>query len=409
MSVIEPGPAGTAPLVGRVRAILMSPRTEWERIDAEPATVQGLYTGYAMILAAVPAVAQAIGSLFPVCFMGVCVHRNPIFAVVAAVVGYAMSLVGVYVVAIIANELAPSFDGQKNSVQAFKLVVYAWTAAWLAGIFAILPLLGVLSLVGLYSFYLMYLGAPKVMKVPETKALGYTAVTVVIAIVVYIVIAMIVSMVAGLGMIGAGLGAGGLSRLDRPAVTGTLHVGGANVDLGKLEQASKQVQAAASQMQAAQNGQPAPAGAIKAVAPETLKALLPAALPAGFNRTEVSSNSGGAAGVAASSAQGVYARGGQKITLQVTDMAAMGALATLGGAVDLSQDKETATGYQKLGKVDGRMTTEEFDRQTKVGKYAVVVASRFLVEADGEGAQMGDLKGAVAAVGLDRLEGMARG
>lgn len=398
MSVIEPGPAGSATLVARVQAILLSPKTEWDRIDTEPATTQGLFTGYAMILAAIPAVAQIIGGLFPVCFFGVCVRHNLLFVIAGAIVTYVIGLVGVFVIALIANELAPSFDGQKNSVQALKLIVYSWTAAWLAGIFAILPALALLSIVGLYSFYLMYVGAPRIMKVPESKALGYTAVTIVIAIVVYLVIAAISGVVVGMGA----LGAAGLTRMDHSTVSGTLHLGGTNVDLGKLDQAAKQIQAA-------QNGQPAPAGSVKAVPPETLKALLPAALPAGFSRTESSSSSGGVAGVSGSSAEGVYARGEQKITLQVTDMAAMGALATLGGAVDLQQDRETSTGYQKLGKVDGRMTTEEFDRQTKVGKYSVVVASRFLVEADGEGAEMGDLKGAVSSVGFDRLEGMARG
>jgi hypothetical protein len=203
MSVIEPGPTGSASLVARVQAILLSPKTEWDRIEAEPATVQGLYTSYAMILAAIPAIAQVIGGLFPACFMTVCVHRNPIFVLAAAIVGYVVSLAGVYLIALIANELAPSFDGQKNQMQALKLIIYSWTAAWLAGVFAIVPLLGLLGVLGLYSFYLMYVGAPKLMKVPESKALGYTVVTVVVAIVVYLIIGFITGAVIGVGAIGA--------------------------------------------------------------------------------------------------------------------------------------------------------------------------------------------------------------
>lgn len=203
MSVIEPGPTGSASLVSRVQAILFSPKTEWDRIEAEPATVQGLYTGYAMILAAIPPIAGVIGGLFPVCFVGMCLHPNPIFVVVGALVQYVVSLGGIYLIALIANELAPSFDGQKNQIQALKLVIYSWTAAWLAGIFGILPLLGILGIIGLYSFYLMYVGAPKLMKVPESKALGYTVVTVVVAIVVYLIIAAITGAVIGLGAIGA--------------------------------------------------------------------------------------------------------------------------------------------------------------------------------------------------------------
>ena len=54
------GPVSSRGLVDRVKNILLSPKTEWERIDAEPATVKGLYTGYAMILAAIGPIAARI-------------------------------------------------------------------------------------------------------------------------------------------------------------------------------------------------------------------------------------------------------------------------------------------------------------------------------------------------------------
>ena len=360
-----------------------------------------------MILAAIPAVAQLIGGLFPTCVLGICVHRNLIFVVVAAIVYYFISLGGVFVIALIADELAPSFSGEKNRIQAQKLIVYAWTAAWLAGVFAILPALAILGIVGLYSFYLMYVGVPKMMKVPSDKALGYTAVTIIVGIVVYAVIGAVGAAVAGMGTLG--MGGVSVTGAAPSTVSGTVNVGGANVDLGKLQQASQQVAAAANQIQAQQAGQAAPAGAVKALPADTLKGLLPQALPAGFARTEEEASSGGVAGVSGSSAQGVYTKGDQRITLQVTDMAAMGGLAAIAGAVDVSQDKETATGYEKMGKIDGRMTDEEFDRQSKVGKFSVLVANRFMVEADGQGVDIGDLKGAVSSVGVDRLEGLARG
>jgi len=101
--------------------------------------------------------------------------------------------------------------------------------------------------------------------------------------------------------------------------------------------------------------------------------------------------------------------GHKALAVNLSDMAAMGALASLAGAVDMQSDKETANGYEKIGKVNGRMTTEEFDRQSKSGKYSVLVANRFMVEAQGDGADMGELKGAVSSVGLDKLEGMAHG
>ena len=40
-------------LVSRVQNMLLKPKAEWGVIDAEPATVQGIYTSYVMILAAI--------------------------------------------------------------------------------------------------------------------------------------------------------------------------------------------------------------------------------------------------------------------------------------------------------------------------------------------------------------------
>jgi hypothetical protein len=401
MTVVDPAPVGAPSLIARVQGILMSPRTEWDKIDVEPATPQSLFTGYACILAAIPAVAQVIGGLFPVCVLGVCVHRSLIGVIIGAVLFYILSLVGVFVTALIVDELAPSFGGQKNRVQALKLVIYAWTAFWLAGVFYILPMLGWLSIVGFYSFYLMYLGLPKLMKSPQDRALGYTAVSVILGAVIYFVAIAIAGSIAAAAMFGAG----GYAANDR--VSGTVHVGGTSVDLGQLDQAAKVAQASAAAMQAQANGQPAPAGAVHAVPADTLKALLPTALPSGFARTEVSASSAGAAGVGGSNAEGVYTKGDGRITLQVTDLAAMGALAAMGGAINVQSDRQTATGYEKVGKVDGRLTTESFDNQARSGKYSVIVANRFVVDAEGSGVAIDDLKSAVSAVGIDRLEGMA--
>jgi hypothetical protein len=212
MSVSDPAPAGSTPLIARVQGILMSPRSEWDKIEGETATPQGLFTGYAMILAAIPAVAQLVGGMFPTCVLGACFHRNPIFVVVAAVLSYALTLVGTYAVALVVNEVAPSFGGQKNSIQALKLVVYSWTAGWVAGILGIVPMLGILTILGVfYGLYLFYVGAPKLMKVPEDKAVGFTAVTAVIAIVVYFVIGLLVAPVLAMGVVGGAMGTPGLT------------------------------------------------------------------------------------------------------------------------------------------------------------------------------------------------------
>lgn len=176
---------GTASLVERVKNILMTPKTEWPRIDAEPATIGGIYTSYVLILAAIPPVCMLIGMLvFGLPFVAFSTE----YLVVQAVLTYVLSLVGVYVMALIIDALAPTFGGTKDKVKAFKVAAYCSTAAWVVGVFYLVPMLGILAILGLYSFYLLYLGLPVLMKTPADKALVYTIAVVVAAIVIYVVI-----------------------------------------------------------------------------------------------------------------------------------------------------------------------------------------------------------------------------
>jgi hypothetical protein len=182
-------------LVERVKRILLNPRAEWEVIDTEATTPQALYTGYIMPLAAIGPIALIIrlsvfGLRVP---FGGAVYRLPIGSVVtSAVVRYVLTLLGVYVLALIIDGLAPTFGGTPNRIQALKVAAYSSTAAWVAGIFAIVPALSILGILGLYSLYLLYLGLPVLMKAPSEKAVGYTVVVIVAAIVLFFVIGIVV-------------------------------------------------------------------------------------------------------------------------------------------------------------------------------------------------------------------------
>jgi Yip1-like protein len=183
-------------LVDRAKKILLQPKSEWPVIAAEPHTVQGLYTGYVMILAAIPAVASFIGySLIGVSMLGTS-YRWPITSGIAhLVVSYLLSLGWVYVLALIIDALAPNFGGEKNFMQALKVSAFSPTAMWIAGIFSIVPLLAILGIVGLYSLYLLYTGLPVLMKTPEDKAVPYTVVVIIVAIVLAIVVGALAGLV----------------------------------------------------------------------------------------------------------------------------------------------------------------------------------------------------------------------
>jgi hypothetical protein len=196
----------TPGFMARVQNILLKPKSEWQVIDGEQATVQGLFLGYACILAAIPAIGQLINGLFPVCVLGVCVGHNLIFVVVGAIVYYIGTLAGTYAIGMIISMLAPSFGGQANQMQGMKVAVYSFTAAWLAGILIAVPWVGgLLSLVGLYSFYLLYLGLPGLMKAPPAQALVYTIVSIVLGIIVFAVVGVVTGIVESIGMVAPAL------------------------------------------------------------------------------------------------------------------------------------------------------------------------------------------------------------
>lgn len=184
-------------LVDRAKNILLQPKAEWAVIANEPHTVQDLYTGYVMILAAIPPIAAFIGfSVVGVSVLGGS-YRIPIASGIAQLVlSYVLALGSVYVLALIIDALAPNFGGEKNFMQALKVSAFAPTAAWVAGIFAIIPLLSILTILGgLYSLYLLYLGLPALMRAPEDKAVPYTVVVIIVAIVLSIVVGVIAGLV----------------------------------------------------------------------------------------------------------------------------------------------------------------------------------------------------------------------
>jgi len=175
-------------LVERAKSIILTPSQEWELIEREQYEIKDLYTNYVMILAAIPAVAGFIG--FSIVPLGGFLSKYgiPIPAGIAhMVLDYLFGLGSVYVLALIIDAFAPTFGGEKNLLQAMKLAVFSSTAAWLAGIFFILPALSILYLLALYSLYLLYLGLPLLMNVREDKHAPYFVVICVMTLVVNVV------------------------------------------------------------------------------------------------------------------------------------------------------------------------------------------------------------------------------
>jgi Yip1 domain len=181
-------------LVERIKGILLQPKSEWPVIEREPGNTGYLFPNYVAIVAAIPAVCTFIGTSI----IGYGSYRIGIgLGLVRAVVVYALSLAGVFVVAYIIDFLAGTFGAQKNPENAMRVSAYAPTAAWVAGVFNIIPALAFLGILGLYSLYLLHTGIVALIKPAPDKAVIYTIAVIVCAIIVWIVIFGITALLFG--------------------------------------------------------------------------------------------------------------------------------------------------------------------------------------------------------------------
>lgn len=164
-------------LITRAKNLILTPKTEWPVIAQEQTDVASLYTGYIMIMAAIPAV---FGLLANILFSPLGI----VLSFVTMLLTYALGLGMVFVMGLIIDALAPSFGAQKNQMQAMKTAAYYSTPGWVAGVFQIIPILGALIMLvaGLYGLLQLYFAVPHTMKVPPDRAVGYTVVIIVVAI-----------------------------------------------------------------------------------------------------------------------------------------------------------------------------------------------------------------------------------
>jgi hypothetical protein len=417
-------------IVQRAKNICLTPATEWPVIAAESTSAGTLITGYVVPMAAIGVVAgliggSVIGRTLP--FIGT--YRVPILTGLgAAVFAFAMAIVGVVILSVIINALAPSFGGEKNSAQALKVAVYSYTPAWVAGVLQILPLLGTLVLLGaLYGLYLLYLGLPRLMKCPEDKAVGYTAVVVLCAIVISVVIGTLSFAIVGTGMMG-GMMSGGIMGAA-PPTSGPVGTTGAEVEydknsaLGKLQTLGKKLDESNKKMEAAQkkgDGDAAVAAALegfgtllgggKRVDPvgiDQLKPFVPDTF-AGLPKTHSNAEKNGIAGLAVSKAEATYSDGADKsVTLEISDTGGVSGLVGLASWATLQGEKDDDDRYERTMKVDGRLVHEErAKRDGGSNEFALILGDRFVVSAKGHGVDLNGLKTAVGGLDLSKLESM---
>jgi hypothetical protein len=404
-------------LIERAKAILLKPAETWPVIDAEPATVGSIYKDWLIIMAAIPAVCGFVGmSLVGVGAFGFGYRMPIVLGLTMAVVGYVLTLVGAFVTALIVDALAPSFGGTKSQVSAMKVVAFGFTAVFVAGVFKLVPALGIVGfLAGCYSIYLMYLGLPVLMKCPQDKSAGYTAVVVIISIVVFFIIGVISTAFIGIGAFMGG------SRLGSNAFNISTPNGDVAVNTDAMSDAAKRMDAARARMEAAQkSGDPASAGAALGdmmgaltgtsgtpIPVADLKAQLPDALGA-LKRESFETSGGSAMGISSSVVKAGYVAGDQRAQLTITDVGGLGGLANVANWANVTTDKETPDAIEKTYKDGGRTIHEEYRKDGSHAEYTVILKNGVIVETTGDKIDGPTMKSMASAVNLDAIEAMKR-
>ena len=379
-----------AALLQRVLDILMRPRDTWLQIDAEDGNPGRIYLGYLVFLAAIPAVAGFIGySLVGVGAFGISVRVPVVQGLVSMVVGYVLSLAMVYVLALIANMLAPRFQAQQDMGSAFKLVAYASTAGMLGGVFSILPSLAMLGLLAaLYSVYLIYTGIPVLMKAPQEKAVGYTAALVVCGILAGIVVGLATSLVTpgarGLGAGMAGMGDTGSVAMKVPGTD-------IKIDTGRLEEASRKMEEAQAKgdTQAAAKAATEMMGAAlggkggEPFAPKLLRDTLPERV-GDLPRTAIEARSESAMGMQFTHVSAQYTHEDKELEIQIQDLGAVPALRmAMAGWATTTAESENADEVERIYRQGDTTIKESYRKDGSSSDVALMLPNGVMVQAYG--------------------------
>jgi hypothetical protein len=340
-----------------------------------------------------------------------------------------MVLIGVAIMSAIAGALAPNFGGRRDSLAALKLVGYAYTPAFIAGVLGLFPPLSFLEIfAGLWTLYVFYKGAPALVMSAPDKALAFTATCVACGIALGLA-----GMLVG-GAVGLATGAFGAHRLGvadagdaqgraiAASVLGSAMGGGANneraaenmvnavataaavSDTPASGDANAQVQAGLNALNSLVRGGKAP---VQPIRREQLKSVLPDSA-AGLARATSEGSSGTFAGIAGSSATATYGNAQTgTVEVDVADLGNMGGIAAIANlGTTLQIESESDSGYEKNIDVDGRKVHVKWTAAAKQSSLIEIIDNRYAIGVTGSGVDVDTAIAALKGVDATKLQAL---
>lgn len=199
-------------LIERVKNILVTPKTEWEKINSEEQTMSAVLMGYVVPLALIGTVAAFIGYGFIGINVGFGFRIKGIdWGIYEAITRFVAAIVAVVGSAFVIDMFAPTFKSEKNLNKSAQLAAYSSTASLVGGIFLLLPALGILAMLcGIYGIYLMYLGIGPLKKTPDDQKVVYMVVSIIVYAVIFGILLFLLHLILG-GILGLSYNVGGLN------------------------------------------------------------------------------------------------------------------------------------------------------------------------------------------------------
>jgi hypothetical protein len=448
-------------LIARIKNMLLTPKTEWPVVERETTSIGQLYVSFVTPVAAFAAIVSflhvsVVGIHIP--FGGVL--REPI---TSGLMSLALTLVGafigLFIVGLVINALAPTFGGVRDLRQALKTAAYAFIPAWVSVVFGLLPSLGtLLQLIAYcYGIYLLYLGLPIVMHGRPEKAAGYTASVVVCTILLGFVLGAVMAVVGHTGggmfahlspeseaskaeqrdeaadtvgnVLGNMLGTDDKGKQDLGSALSKLAAAGdqkaasseqksasaspsalsATTDSGSAATAQDSTEkafGAAGGLVAALGGALGGSHRVNPVDFQVLKGMLPATIP-GMERTNATGEAKQGLGMKGSDATGTYqSPDGGKVEITISDASAVSGLMEMAENMPQTTSSESDGGYEKDVNLGGRKVHEKYDARSRHAELQTIVAKRFSVELTGDGVDMSKLESGFGAIDVSKLEAM---
>jgi hypothetical protein len=193
MSFFRSGPLSPFLAVAPIRALLFYPKKVLPPFLLHPTPLRPLILGYVLPLMAIAPLARLIGGQVAG-LLSSSTKSLPLLVSLRGVVAYIIiGLIAFAASAEIVCQIAPLLNLKRNRKQAYRLLAFAGTPAWLAGLVYLVPGLGPLSLAGAgYTLYLIYIGVPQAMTLDDDDASGYVVLALVAVVAVHVVFGLMI-------------------------------------------------------------------------------------------------------------------------------------------------------------------------------------------------------------------------